>query len=75
MTGENQGANLPRKGKGVERFEVKFEEYPPPLMGEDKGGGEKVNITPHPNPLPQGERELENLKNFLPLDGGGLRWG
>jgi hypothetical protein len=27
------------------------------LTGEDRGGGEKkINITPHPNPLPQGER-------------------
>jgi hypothetical protein len=28
-------------------------------MGEDKGGGENL-ITPHPNPLPQGEREIKN---------------
>jgi len=47
LTGEDKGANLSRKRRGVERFEVKFEEYPPPLMGEDKGGGEIVN---HPSP-------------------------
>jgi len=26
-------------------------------MGEDRGGGEKINRIPHPNPLPQGERK------------------
>jgi hypothetical protein len=24
-----------------------------PLTGEDRGGGEKINSTPHPDPLPQ----------------------
>ena len=29
--------------------------YPPPLMGEDRGGGEN-GVTPSPRPLPPGER-------------------
>jgi MinD superfamily P-loop ATPase len=32
-----------------------------PLMGEDKGEGERL-ITPHPSPLPQGERDMTYLK-------------
>ena len=46
-------------------------------MGEDRGGGEKINNTPHFYSLPQGERRVREVffKGFLPIDGGGLRWG
>jgi hypothetical protein len=41
-----------------------------PLTGEDKGGGEKINNTPHPDPLPQGERrERKRERISSPLTG------
>jgi hypothetical protein len=49
----------PTAGRGeikrVKRIPLKTSS---PLTGEDKGGGGKINITPHPNPLPQGERGI-----------------
>jgi hypothetical protein len=35
------------------------------LTGEDRGGGEKINNTPHFNSLPQVERKEKESKNFL----------
>jgi hypothetical protein len=39
-----------RKGKKVKKISSRTSS---PLTGEDRGGGEKVNSTPHPDPLPR----------------------
>jgi hypothetical protein len=42
-----------RKGKKVKKISSRASS---PLTGEDRGGGEKINGTPHFCSLPQGER-------------------
>jgi len=43
-----------RKGKKVKKISSRASS---PLTGEDRGGGEKINSTPHFCSLPQGERK------------------
>jgi hypothetical protein len=51
--------------KGREELEKFSSRASSPLTGEDRGGGEKINNTPHFYSLPQGERSRESQKNFL----------
>jgi hypothetical protein len=70
-------------GMGREKMKENFFKEPSPLPSPAKWRGlmkrKEFNSTPHFYSLPQGERRIRSRKifreNFLPIDGGGLRWG